>query len=113
MTETILEQPEQVPGRWVAWILGGTVVAIACCVVVVWVLAAFHLTGGGVSSRQAVQRLDLVPPVQPFSTVLPMERSRTATRQLLDQWSWEDRATRRVRMPIDVAIDRYLQGARR
>jgi hypothetical protein len=113
MTEPISEQPEQVPGRAVAWTLGGTVLAIACCVVIVWVLAAFQLTGGGRSSTQDVQRLRLVPPAQPFSTVLPMERSRTAAHQLLDEWTWADRAARRVRMPVGIAIDRYLQGAHR
>lgn len=99
--EAVPEQPEDVPGRPIAWTLGATVLAIVVCVVVVWALAAFQLVGGGA----APSRVQLQPPAQPFSEPTPVERERDP----LDGWQWVDRDARRVRMPVDVAIDHYLE----
>ncbi len=105
----IPEETEHVRGRPIAWLLGGTVLAIVACGVVVWTLQIFQLSGGG---RTNVQHLDLALPAQPFSTATTRERARAADRLQLDRWIWLDRATGRVRMPVDAAIDRYL-GQRR
>lgn len=105
--EPIPEEPEQIAGRRVGWMLGATVLAIAACAVVVWALQAFELPRDG---RSDVVHVDLVLPTQPFST-LPAVRARPAA---LDQWTWADRQRRRVRLPVAVAIERYLaqQGIR-
>jgi len=109
--DDIPEQPEAVPGRAIAWTLAITALVIATCAVVVWALAAFHIPIGGASQ---VQRIELVPPAQPFSESMQPERDRSAARSELGQWSWADRRAGRVRIPVSVAIDRYLQarGAR-
>jgi hypothetical protein len=108
--DVIPEEPETVPGRAIAWVLGATVLVIVSCGVVVWVLAAFHLTGGGETASPHVQQ---IPPTEPFSGMrTASERARDAHDQL-DYWSWADRATRRVRMPIGRAMDRYLEETAR
>jgi hypothetical protein len=109
--EDVPEQPENVPGRAIAWTLAITTLVIATCAVIVWSLAAFHIPIGGAS---AVKRIELVPPAQPFSETMQPERTAAAARLQLEQWSWADRRTGRVRLPVNVALDRYLQaqGAR-
>jgi hypothetical protein len=89
-----------------AWVLGTTMLVIAACAVIVWALQVFQLTGGGEAHAEHV---DVVPPSQPFSQPQHPEVQRRATRDALDEWSWADRSTRRVRVPVDVAIERYLQ----
>ena len=109
--EEIPEQSEGVVMRPIAWTLAITVLTIIACGVVVWTLDAFHLRGGG---RSNIVELDLVPPAQPFSSPTQVELHRAVERTDLDRWSWVDRRTGHVRMPVGAAIDRYLQlrGAR-
>lgn len=99
--EAVPEQSEDVPGRPIAWTLAATVFVIVACVFIVWALAAFQLVGGGA----APSHVELQPPATPFSEPTRNERSHDAA----DRWMWIDRDARRVRMPIDVAIDRYLE----
>ncbi len=109
--EPIPEQPESVPGKPIAWMIVIVVLAIAACGVVVWSLQAFHLFGGG--ETQQTQRLELQPPAQPFEIPhTKLESARDAQRFELEAWTWADRAHGRVRVPVDVAIDRYLEGRR-
>jgi hypothetical protein len=103
--EPIPEQPEDIAARPAEWALVVTILAIAACVVVVWALDAFQLAGGG---RSEVMRVDLVPPAQPFSEPGRLEAIRAHTHDDLDRWTWADRATGRARMPVDLAIDRYV-----
>lgn len=109
--EHIPEEPEHVPGRPMAWVLGTTVLVIAACAVVVWALQVFQFEGGGEAHAKDV---DVVPRSQPFSQPQRPEQQRSTTRDALDEWTWADRSARRVRVPIDVAIERYLEngGAR-
>jgi hypothetical protein len=104
--QPIPEQPEHVPGRPIAWILGATVLVIATCAVIVWTLQMFAIEGGG---RSRVETIEILPPAQPFSERLQPEQARQAEHEALDAWSWIDRPSGRVRLPIDVAIDRYIQ----
>jgi len=104
--DPIPEQPEGVPGRPAGAALGVAVLVIATCAVIVWALQAFQLAGGG---RSAIERIDLRPPAEPLSAPTAVEGRRARERQDLDRWSWADRSRRRVRVPIDVAIDRYLE----
>jgi hypothetical protein len=100
--EVVPEQPEEVPGRPIAWTLAATVGVVVASVFIVWALAAFQLVGGGASPS----RVQLQPPAAPFSDEpTPVERQRGP----LDTWEWSDRAARRVRVPIDIAIDRYVE----
>lgn len=105
MIEEFPEQSDDVHGRVIGWTLAITVLAIGTCAVVVWALFAFHVAPDGASN---VKHIELVPPAQPFSETMQPERDRNATRSDLDRWTWADRSTRRVRMPVDAAIDRYL-----
>jgi hypothetical protein len=103
--EPIPEQSEDIVARPAEWALVVTILIIAACVVVVWALDAFQLAGGG---RSDVRRMDLVPPAQPFSEPGRLDAARAHTRDDLDHWTWADRATGRARMPVDMAIDRYV-----
>jgi len=107
----IPEEPELVRARPIAWTLAATILAILVAAVVVWALDAFQLAGGGRSDVLREPR-PLVPPVQPFTTTLPADTERAAQRAALDGWTWADAAHTRVRVPISVAIDRYLRGAK-
>jgi hypothetical protein len=100
------EQSEDVPGRPAAWTLLVTVLAIATCAVVVWALDAFQLAGGG---RSDTVRLELVPPARPFTASPPSDRVRQSARDDLERWSWADRPAGRVRLPVSIAIERYLK----
>lgn len=110
----IPEEPERVPGRPLYQLLAGTVLVIVASGFVVWALLAFQLDGGGRSD--VVQRSQLsplrpvegVPPAAPFSMPLQPEREQAAARAALERWRWADPARRRVLVPVDVAIDRYL-----
>jgi hypothetical protein len=95
--DEIPEQPEDVRSRPVALTIGATVAAILACAVIVWLMMP------GVPSP--------IPSDTPtFDTRMPLERERAAQRAALDAWTWADAAHTRVRMPVDVAIDRYLRG---
>ena len=83
-----------------------TVLTIITCGVIVWTLQAFDLRGGG---RSNIKKIELVPPAQPFSSLTQLEDQRLQERSDLDRWTWADRRTGQVRLPIGVAIDRYIE----
>jgi hypothetical protein len=103
--ENIPEQPEDVVARPAMWALGAAVLAIVACAVVVWTLGVFQVIGGGETARQSIE---LQPPARPFADTPTLERRQRSARDALDTWTWADRASRTVRVPVDVAIDRYL-----
>ena len=107
----IPEEPELVRARPIAWLFAATILAILVSAVVVWALDAFQLAGGG-RSDVLVEPRPLAPPMQPFTAPLPTDAERAAQRTALDGWTWADAAHTRVRVPVSLAIDRYLGGAR-
>jgi hypothetical protein len=107
-------QPSEVPterdrvaGRLVAVALASTIVAIIASVFVVWLLATRVSHGGG---RSNTVDLALEPPADPFDHTTQHENLRLERLHALDTWAWLDASHTRVRMPITVAIDRYLAG---
>ncbi len=104
--DEIPEQSDNIPGRPIAWTLAITALVVITCGVVVWTLQAFELRGGG---RSNIKTLELVPPAQPFSSPTQLELQRQQERGALDRWTWADRGVGRVVMPVEVAIDRYLE----
>jgi hypothetical protein len=112
MTHEFPTEPDEIPSRGVALALIGTVVAIIVSGVIVWVLRGAELAGGG---RSDVERPRVEPnPADPFHHALTShEHRRIDQLRTLDAWQWADAAHRRVKMPIDVAIDRYLEEVSR
>lgn len=105
--EHIPEQPEGVPGRPIAIALVWTVAGILASALVVWALMRFHADGGG---RSDEARPSLVPPAAPFQGATGLEIRRLEQESRLETWSWADRERRVVRVPAEVAIERYLAG---
>lgn len=109
--DEIPEQSEDVIARPIMWTLAISVLVVVTCGVVVWSLQSFDLRGGG---RSNIESLELVPPAQPFSAPTQLEQQRAAERTELERWTWANRDSGLVLLPVDVAIDRYLEqrGAR-
>lgn len=107
--EPIPEQPEDVRGRPVAITIGVTVAAILASAVVVFLLMGLAPAGGGRTNPVSPA---LVPPATAFDLRTPLERTRQDQLDRLDAWTWADAQHTRVRLPITVAIDRYLGGQR-
>jgi hypothetical protein len=106
-------EPDLVPRRPLRASVAIVIGAIAISVVAVWLLAGRVLHGGGRSNLgvPATERAGLAPP-ETFSSVTPNEVMRAVQRAQLDGWEWADRTHTRVRVPITIAIDRYVGGAR-
>jgi hypothetical protein len=118
MTEhdEIRTEPDEPHGELVAIGLIVTAVAIAASIAVVRLLGqgalgGAHEAGGGRTGPIPVAptRVDQLP-TTPFEAGLAAERARLAKTRELDGWSWDDRAARRVRVPLDVAARRYLDA---
>jgi hypothetical protein len=111
MTHELPTEPDQVPSRGIAIAFAGAVVAIVVSGVFVWLLRGAELSGGG---RSDVEMPSIEPnPAEPFhEATTGRERRRIDQLRTLDSWQWADPQHRRVKMPIDVAIDRYLEGPR-
>lgn len=98
----IPEEPERVPQRAILITLAAVVASIGICVGAVF---------GGFAddhhaSSERVHDLELShPPSLPFSQL-------QSPAPELEGWTWADRDARRVRMPVNVAIDHYLAGER-
>ncbi len=107
--EPIPEQPEDVRGRPVAITIGATVAAILACALVVCLLMGLAPAGGGRTNPESPA---LVPPASAFDLRTPLERTRLDQRSRLDAWTWADAQHTRVRLPVTIAIDRYLGGAK-
>lgn len=107
--ESIPEEPEHVAGRPIAIALVWTVVGTLLCTLVVLALMRFEPVGGG---RSDEARPALIPPANPFDAVTGLEAIRAQQQSQLDHYAWADREHQVVRVPIEVAIDRVLGGAR-
>ena len=107
--EPIPEQPEDVRGRPVAITIAATVTGILASAFVVFLLMGLAPEGGG--RTNPVQQA-LVPPATPFELRTPLERTREDQLNRLDAWTWADDTHTRVRLPLMIAIDRYLGGPR-
>ena len=107
--EPLPEQPEDVRARPVVLSLIVIVLGIVASAVIVWIRLGLYPAGGG---RSDEERPTLTPPATPFDGATPLEARRRAQQTALDTWTWADRDHRRVRMPVNVAIDAYLGGHR-
>ncbi len=108
LPESYPAEPDRVAGGLVAATIIVTAIAIAASALVVWLLASRLAHGGG---RSDVAQEKLEPPADPFSLMTAHERHRAHQRAALESWQWADAQHTRVLMPIDTAIDRYLQEA--
>lgn len=102
-------EPDRVSAPVIRASFALVVASIIISIVVVWFLARRIASGGG---RGDLAHLQIEPPADPFDVATEHERVRDAQRVLLDHWQWADPAHTRVRMPLSVAIDRYLGGHR-
>ena len=111
MTYELPTEPDKVPSHGIAIASAGTVLAIVVSGVFVWLLRGADLSGGG---RGDVEVPSVAPnPAEPFhEATTDRERRRIDQLRALDSWQWADPQHRRVKLPIDVAIDRYLEAAR-
>jgi hypothetical protein len=111
--EDIPVEPDRVPPPPLRVSFAIVLAAIGISVLAVWLLAGRVVHGGGRSSIGPGRLWDTaVAPGEPFTMKTGHEIGRAAARARLDSWEWVDRTHSRVRMPIGVAIDRYLEGAR-
>ena len=102
------EEPERIPGKVIGWTIAGTVVAVVASVVIVGGFLGFDYDGGGRGNDVEIR---LRPPASTFEGMVgstPLEMQRRVQAYALDSWQWADAAHTRVRVPVDVAIDRYL-----
>ena len=95
-------EPDRVPGRGVVTAVVASIVGIALSAVAVWALDPFDIHGGG--------RSNVVYP-NGYHAINPHEERRLGQIARLHSWSWADREHRRVLLPIDVAIERYVGGS--
>lgn len=108
MTEDdVPTEPDRVAGRLIAATLVLAVIAVAASAVVVWLLASRLAHGGGRGDEGAFAT---EPPTDPFSLSTAHERHRRDQVDALESWQWADAQHTRVRMPLELAIDRYLRG---
>ncbi|HVV85807.1 MAG TPA: hypothetical protein VHE35_22265 [Kofleriaceae bacterium] len=103
----LTEAPDRIPGRTVGWLIAGTVAVILACAAIVALLLAPRVAGGGRTDRGPAPSTS---PAEPFSPGTAGEHAQALRRAALDRWSWADRDRRIVRLPVDVAIDRYLRA---
>lgn len=103
--EEIETEPDTTEGWAIQYVLIGTVAAILICAFVVWLFLGENLVAGGRSNPYYART---IPPQATFDTQLPLEAERHAKKLRLEQWTWADAAHTRVREPIGVAIDQFL-----
>ena len=107
--EEIPVQEDRIHNWVVIYVVVATIVAIGGCVFVVRLMLHEHISGGG---RSDIVELATVPPATTFDSATPLELERRARAVELERWQWADRAHRSVLVPIDVAIDRYVEAHR-
>jgi hypothetical protein len=109
MTEQDPTEPDRVPGSLLAVTLLAACLAIAAGALVVWLLASRVMYGGGRSN--VLTHLATEPPSDPFALATAHELHRRDQLRALDTWQWADARHTRVRMPVELAIARYLGQA--
>jgi hypothetical protein len=109
MTEPeIPSEPDAIASRLVIATIVASIVAIAASAVVVWLLASRISHGGGRSDHVFASE----PPPDPFSLATAHEARRAAQLRALESYEWADAQHTRARIPLSLAIDRYLRGAK-
>ncbi len=110
----VRQDPDRVPGRLVVVAAIVVVVTIAVSVVAV-VLMTGELRGKLRSNPQGAAWEEHIPAQvghvesAPFGDATDAEREALAAREHLASFGWVDRTRGRVHVPIDVAMDLYLQ----
>jgi len=99
-------QPDHVEGWAIHYIIIGIAVTIFACLFIVWLFLLDGLAGGG---RSDVVVLRTVPPATSFLSITPLELERRAKAAQLAHWQWADAAHHRVLLPVEIAIDRYVE----
>ncbi len=105
----IRTEPDRISGGLVQATIALTCVAIAASAVVVYLLGSRLAHGGG---RSDVARLAVEPPADPFALATLHEQHRRDQASSVDRWEWADAAHTRVRMPVELVIERMLGGRR-
>jgi len=98
---------DRISGKLVAATIVSAIIAIAASALVVYLLLSRTAHGGG-ASRYGEPALE--PPADSFSLSTLHERHRREQIEALDRWQWANPEHTRVRMPIEMAIDRLLKG---
>ena len=103
-----MSEQDQPSWRPMAAVLGAVMAGILVSVVIVFLLDDLHTHGGG--------RTDIVTrgvafsiASEQFDEITGRELQRMVQIQRLHGWSWADAEHRHMRMPIERAIDRYLE----
>ena len=106
MTE-IQAEADRISGKLVIATIVSAVVAVAASALVVYLLLSRTAHGGGASAfgPPAVE-----PPADTFSLATAHERHRRDQIESLDRWQWANAAHTRVRMPLEMAIERLLEA---
>jgi hypothetical protein len=92
------------PNRWSAIVFAG---AIALSILATFVLVRrLHAPSESVAARPV--QIDATP----FVLATEHEHLRAAADRRLDSYGWVDRARGTIHVPLDIAIERYLGGAR-
>ncbi|HEY1556220.1 MAG TPA: hypothetical protein VGF94_15395 [Kofleriaceae bacterium] len=103
--EEIPVEPDRISSRVINYVLASTIVVIAICACAI-LLVLGGARGGGRSA--VVEIRELPPPASPFAGPTPLELEQRARTVGLDSWQWADRAHGTVLVPVDIAIDRYV-----
>jgi hypothetical protein len=102
-------EADRISGKLVTATIFAAIVAVAASALVVYLLLSRVAHGGGASAyREPV----VEPPADTFSLATLHERHRRAQTDALNRWQWANSEHTRVRMPLEMAIDRLLRGAR-
>jgi hypothetical protein len=102
-------EPDRVAGGLVYATIIAAAIAIAASALVVYLLAS-RLAHGGGRSDIAHERIE--PPADPFSLATAHELRRRDQHRELDSWQWADAGHTRLRMPIELAIERTLEAGK-
>lgn len=101
------QETDLVPARPIRWSAIVVTAAIAASIVASLVLIrGLHAPPESVAARPA--QIDATP----FALATEHEQLRAAADRRLDSYGWVDRARGTIHVPLDVAIERYLGGAR-
>jgi hypothetical protein len=103
--EEIPVEPDRIASRVVTYVLASTIVVIALSAGAI-VLVLGGASGGGRSAIAEVR--EAPPPASPFDGPTPLELEQRARAVRLDSWQWADRKRGTVLVPVEIAIDRYV-----
>lgn len=102
------QEPDVVPARPIRW--SAIIVAAG---IAIGVVATILLEGPAPARVESVVR---ARPQQieatPFQLATEAEQQRAAADRRLDSYGWVDRGAGTIHVPLDVAIEHYLGGAR-